>query len=220
MSVRVATQAEEMPRRARYLVPRDLPRRGQIVTACVVIAVLAHVLFAQLTLIIAVVFALTTKATRWRLSWLLVPVIVAAAWTLAVGLQAAAAGFADGPAKIAGYFGARGHQLGHAVHFTAAFSGSSSWLPRQLPLAILAGAAEASIIGWLNWLHTDERDMPLSRLGLVVAARRAVTRRAIRAGAIVTRDGSCLGLTAGSGPRVPLSGPEGSPCAARRSRTC
>ena len=208
MSVRVATQAEEMPRRARYLVPRDLPRRGQIVAACVVIAVLAHVLFAQLTLIIAVVFALTTKATRWRLSWLLVPVIVAAAWTLAVGLQAAAAGVADGPAKIAGYFGARGHQLGHAVHFTAAFSGSGSWLPRQLPLAILAGAAEAAIIGWLSWLHTDERDMPLSRPGLVVAARRAVTRRAIRAGAIVTRDGSCLGLTAGSGARVTLSWPE------------
>ena len=197
-----------MPRRARYLVPRDLPRRGQIVAACVVIAVLAHVLFAQLTLIIAVVFSLTTRATRWRLSWLLVPVIVAAAWTLAVGPRAAAAGFADGPAKIAGYLGARGHQLDHAVHFTPAFSGSRSWLPRQLPLAILAGAAEAAIIGWLSWLHTDEWDMPPSRPGLLVAARRAVTRRAIRAGGIVTRDGSCLGVTAGSGAKVTLSWPE------------
>ena len=197
-----------MPRRARYLVPRDLPRRGQIVAACVVIAVLAHVLFAQLTLIIAVVFALTTRATRWRLSWLLVPVIVAAAWTLAVGPRAAAAGFADGPARIAGYLGARGHQLDHAVHFTAAFSGSGSWLPRQLPLAILAGAAEAALIGWLSWLHTDEWDMPPSRPGLLVAARRAVTRRAIRAGGIVTRDGTCLGVTAGSGAKVTLSWPE------------
>ena len=41
-----------MPRRARYLVPRGLPRRGEILAACLVLAVLAHVLFAQLTLIL------------------------------------------------------------------------------------------------------------------------------------------------------------------------
>ena len=170
-----------------------------------VVAVLAHVLFAQLTMVLAVVFALTTRATRWRLSWLLVPVIVGVAWTLAVGLRAAAAGFADGPAKVAGYLGASGHQLDHVLHFTAAFSGIGSWLPRQLPLAILAGAAEAAIIGWLSWLHTDEVEHAAGPPGLLVAARRAATRRAIRAGGVVTRDGSCLGVAAGSGARVTLS---------------
>jgi hypothetical protein len=167
-------------------------------------AVLAHVLFAQLTIVLAAVFALTTRATRWRLSWLMVPFVVGVAWTLAVGPRAAAAGFTDGPAKVAAYLGASGHQLQHALHFSAAFSGIGSWLPRQLPLAILAGAAEAAIIGWLSWLHTDEVNMPSARPGLLVAARRAGTRRAIRVGGVVTRDGSCLGVAAGSGARVTL----------------
>jgi hypothetical protein len=208
MSARVATQAEQMPRRARYLVPKGLPRRSEFLAACVVVAVLAHVLFAQLTLVLAVLFVLITRATRWRLSWLIVPVVVAVAWTLAMGPRAAAAGFADGPAKVAGYLGASGHQLDHALHFTAAFAASRSWLPRQIPLAILAGAAEAAIIGWLSWLHTDEVNMPPARPGLLMAARRAATRRKIRAGGVVTRDGICLGVAAGSGARVTLPWPE------------
>jgi hypothetical protein len=205
MSVRVATQAEQLPRRARYLVSKDLPRRGEILAACVVVAVLGHLLFAQLTLVLAIAFSLTTRVTRWRLSWLLVPVLVAAAWTLAVGPRAAAAGFTAGPAQVTAYLGASGHQFDHALHFTGAFAASGSWLPRQLPLAIAAGAAEAAVVGWLSWLHTDEWDMPSARPGLLVAVRRAATRRAIRAGGVVTRDGSCLGLVAGSGAKVTLS---------------
>jgi hypothetical protein len=208
MSARVATQAEQMPRRARYLVPKGLPRRGEFLAACVVVVVLAHVLFAQLTIVLAVVFALTTRATRWRLSWLLVPVVTGVAWTLAAGPRAAAAGFADGSAKVAAYLGTSGHQLGHVLHFTGAFSGIGSWLPRQLPLAIVTGAAEAAIIGWLSWLHTDEVSMRPARPGLLVAVRRAAIRRAIRAGGVVTRDGSCLGVAAGSGSRITLSWPE------------
>ena len=169
-----------------------------------VVIVLAHVLFAQLTLVLALVFVLITRATRWRLSWLVVPVVVGVAWTLAVGPRAAAAGFAAGPAQVAGYLGASGHQLDHVLHFTGAFTGSGSWLPRQLPLAILTGAAEAAILCWLAWLHTDEVNMPSARPGLLVAARRAATRRVIRAGGVVTRDGSCLGVAAGSGARITL----------------
>jgi hypothetical protein len=204
MSARVATPAQQMPRRARYLVPKGLPRRGEFLAACVVVAVLAHVLFAQLTLVLAVVFALTTRATRWRLSWLVIPVVVGAAWTLAVGPRVAAAGFAAGPAQVIAYLGASGRQVDHVLHFTGAFTGIGSWLPRQLPLAILTGAAEAAILGWLAWLHTDEVNMPSARPGLLVAARRTATRRAIRAGGVVTRDGSCLGVAAGSGARITL----------------
>ena len=194
-----------MPRRARYLIPTGLPRRDEILAACVVLAVLAHVLFAQLTIILAAVFYLITKMTRWRLSWLAVPAAAGLAWTLAVGPRAAAAGFVAGPAQIADYLGASGHQADHLLHFTAAFTGIGSWLPRQLPLAILAGAAEAALAGWLSWLHTDEWNLPPARPGLIVAARRAATVRAIRAGGVVTRDGGCLGVTPGSGTRVTLS---------------
>jgi hypothetical protein len=205
MPAKVVTEAERMPRRARYLLPRGLPRRGEILGACVVLVVLAHVLFAQLTLILAAVFYLITKMTRWRLSWLTVPVVAAVAWTAAVGPRAAAAGFTDGPGRVMSYLGAHGHQVSHLLHFTAAFAGIASWLPRQLPLAIAAGAAEAALAGWLSWLHTDEWNVPAARAGLIVAARRAATVRAIRTGGVVTRDGGCLGVVAGSGARVALS---------------
>jgi GntR family transcriptional regulator len=205
MSARLATPAEQMPRRARYLVPEGLPRRGQILAACVVAIVLAHVLFAQLTLVLGVVFALTTRATRWRLSWLLVPLAAGAAWTLAAGPRSAAAGLTAGPDQVAAYLGASGLQVQHVLHFTGAFTGIGRWLPRQLPLAIVTGTAEAAVIGWLSWLHTDEASLPPARSGLLAAVRRAAVRRSIRAGGVVSRDGSCLGVTAGSGSRVTLS---------------
>jgi hypothetical protein len=194
-----------MPRRARYLVPRGLPRRDEILAVCVVVAVLLHVLFAQLTILLAAVFYLITKVTRWRLSWLTVPAAAGLVWTVAVGPRAAAAGFTAGPARIVDYLGASGHQADHLLHFTAAFTGIGTWLPRQLPLALLAGTAEAALAGWLSWLHTDEWDIRPARAGLIVAARRAATVRAIRAGGVVTRDGGCLGVAAGSGARVTLS---------------
>jgi hypothetical protein len=194
-----------MPRRARYLVPRGLPRRDEILAVCVVLVVLAHVLFAQLTILLAAAFHLITKATRWRLLWLTVPAAAGLAWTVAAGPRAALAGFTAGPAQIADYLGASGHQAGHLLHFTAAFAGIGSWLPRQLPLALVTGAAGAALAGWLSWLHTDEWDLRPARPGLIVAGRRAATVRAIRAGGVVTRDGACLGVAAGSGARVTLS---------------
>ncbi len=205
MPAEVVTEARQMPRRARYLLPRGLPRRGEILAACVVLAVLVHLLFAQLTMILAVAFYLITKMTRWRLSWLTIPAAAAVAWTAVAGPRAAAAGFGDGPARIVRYLGASGQQVSHLLHVTAAFAGISTWLPRQLPLAILAGAAEAAVAGWLSWLHTDEWNVPPSRPGLLVAARRAATARAIRGGGVVTREGGCLGVVAGSGARVALS---------------
>src|SRR5579859_6605153 len=164
-----------MPRRARYLVPRGLPRRDEIVAVCVVLIVVAHALFAQLTIVLAAVFYLITRTTRWRLSWLTAPAVAGLAWTAAAGPRAAAAGFAAGAAQIADYLGASGHQADHLLHFTAAFAGAGTWLPRQLPLAVVAGAAEAALAGWLTWLHTDERELPSARPGLIVAARRTLS---------------------------------------------
>ena len=84
----VVTEAEQMPRRARYLVPRGLPRRDEVLAVCVVAVVLVHVLFAQLTIVLAAVLYLITRVTRWRLSWLTVPAAAGLAWTAAVGPRA------------------------------------------------------------------------------------------------------------------------------------
>jgi len=46
-----------MPRRARHLIPTQLPRRGEVVAAFAVLVLLAHLLFAQLTFVLTVVFA-------------------------------------------------------------------------------------------------------------------------------------------------------------------
>jgi hypothetical protein len=205
MPAEVVTGAVRMPRRARYLVPRGLPRRGELIAACTVVVVAAHILFAQLTIVIAVLLYLTGKATRWHRSWLIAPAAVGAIWTLVVGPRAAAAGFTAGPARVAGYLGASGHQVSHALHIGAAFAGAGRWLPEQLPLALLAGVAEAALATWLSWLHTDEWNLPRPRPGLLVAIRRLALTRMIRAGGVVTRDGACLGIAPGSGGRVALS---------------
>jgi hypothetical protein len=144
-----------MPRRARHLIPTQLPRRGEVVAAFAVLVLLAHLLFAQLTFVLAVVFAAVSKTTRWRLWWLAVPVAAGLGWTLAIGPRAAAAGLAAGPAQILAYLGG-GHPLNRLPHPGGAFAGVGGWLPRQFPLALIAAAAEAAFVGWLDWVHTDE----------------------------------------------------------------
>jgi hypothetical protein len=195
-----------MPRRARHLIPTQLPRRGEVVAAFAVLVLLAHLLFAQLTLVLAAVFAAVSRTTRWRLWWLAAPAAAGLAWTLAIGPRAAGAGFAAGPAQILAYLG--GHPLDRLLHPHGAFAGAGGWLPRQFPLALIAAAAEAALVGWLDWMHTDEWAVRPRRPGALAAARGALARRAIRAGVVVTRDGCVLGVEPGSGARVVLCWPE------------
>lgn len=164
-----------------------------------IVLLLAHLVFAQLTFVLALLFVLTGKTTRWRLTWLILPAAAGLAWTLTIGPSAAAAGFAKGPAQILGYFGSHG-----LTHDGGAFANAGNWLPGQLPLALIAASAEAALAGWLDWLHTDEWAVPPARPGLAAAIRRAATARALRAGALVTRDGSSIGVEPATGARVSL----------------
>lgn len=190
-------------RRARHLIPAGLPRRGEVVAGGAVAIVVAHLLLAQLTLVLAVGFAVTGKVSRWRLSWLLAPAAAGLAWTLAIGPDKALAGFAAGPAGILWHLGG-GHRAGEAGQPFAGLGGIRDWLPRQFPVALLAGAAEAALAGWLDWLHTDVWAVPPPRPGLIAAARRAVAAHRIRSGAVVTRDGCALGVAASTGATVEL----------------
>ncbi len=80
-----------------------------------------------------------------------------------------------------------------------AFSGLGGLLPRQLPVALPLAAAEAAVASWLAWLHTDEWAVPPPRPGFVAALRTAVAARAVRSGAVVTRDGCALGVVPATG---------------------
>jgi hypothetical protein len=172
--------------------------------AFAVLVLLAHLLFAQLTFVLAVVFAGVSRASRWRLWWLAVPAAAGLAWILATGPRSAAAGFAAGPAQILGYFSGGGQPLGRLLHPHGAFAGVGGWLPRQFPIALIAAAAEAALVRWLDWVHTDEWAVAPPRPGLLAAARGALASRVIRAGAVVTRAGFVLGVAPASGARVEL----------------
>jgi hypothetical protein len=191
------------PRRARYLFPAGLPRRGEVIAGCAVAILLAHLLLAQLTLALAIVFVVIGKASRWRRGWLLVPATAGLAWTLALGPDHALAGFTTGPSSILWHL-TGGHLAGEAGHPFAGFANAQGWLPRQFPLALIAGAAEAALVGWLDWLHTDEWAVPTPRPGPVAAARRALSASVIRSGTVVTRDGCALGVMPSTGATAEL----------------
>lgn len=193
-----------MPRRARHLIPTQLPRRGEVIAACALVLLLAHLLFAQVSLILAIVFAGVSKASRWRVWWLAAPAAAGLAWVAAIGPRTAVAGFTAGPDQILAYLGG-GHPLSRLPDSRGAFAGAASWLPRQLPLALIVAAAEAALVGWLDWVHTDEWAVPPPRPGALAAARSALHRRAIHSGALVTRAGLALGVASASGARVELS---------------
>jgi hypothetical protein len=192
-----------MPRRARHLIPTDLPHRREVMAACAVLLVVAHLLLAQLTLVLVLAFIMIGQASRWRLWWLTVPAAAGVAWALLVGPGQAAAGFAAGSAHVLDYLGYEhlAQWLGHPL---AAFAAPGSWLPRQLPIALISGAAEAALIGWLSWLHTDELAVRPRRPGAVAAIRTALAVSLIRSGSVVTRDGCALGVAPATGAVVDL----------------
>jgi hypothetical protein len=208
-----------MPRRARHLIPTDLPRRGEVIAGFLLLFIVAHLLLAPLTMAIAAVFALVTRVTRWRLWWLAGPAAVGLLLVLLAGPRGAATGLAAGPEHVLRYLG--GGQLGARLPrlpdviagtlFTGTgadgptYSGLVHWVPGQLPLGLIAAAAEAVVIGWLAWLHTDEWAVPPARPGAVAALRTAIATRLIRAGAVLTRDGCALGTAAATGAVVSLS---------------
>ncbi len=200
----LAVAARE-PRRARYLISRDLPRRGEFIAALTGLVFLAHLLFAQLTMVLAIFFQIISRVSRWRPQWLAAPALAGLIWALAIGPAAALGGFADGPRRIAGYLAKTAHHPTNLVHLGAVFGGLGHWLPRQLPLALIAAAGEAAVAWWLRWLHTDEQELPPPRPGLVILAGRQLRAGSVRAGGVVTRDGACLGIVPRTGQRVAIS---------------
>jgi hypothetical protein len=198
--------AGSVPRRARQLIPAGLPHRRQVIAACAVFIFLAHLLLAQLTLAVALACAVITRLSGWRRQWLILPAATGLVLTLAVGPGRAAAGYAAWPAHVLGYLD-HGHLIVRLSHPLGAFAWTGNWLQAQLPIALIAGTAEAAMIGWLHWLRTDKRAGP-PRAGAIAAVRGAMAAHAIRAGAVVTRDGCALGIAAGTGAIAELRWPQ------------
>ena len=175
--------------------------------ACAVLLLAAHLLLAQLTLVLALSFMLTGRVSRWRLGWLVGPAAAGLIWALALGPGRAAAGFAAGPVHVLDYLGHRRLTAGLS-HPSGPFAGAGSWLPRQLPIALIAGAAEAALIGWLAGLRAGPSAALPRRPGAVAAVRTALAASLIRSGSVVTRNGCALGVAPTTGAVAELRWPE------------
>jgi hypothetical protein len=197
-----------MPRRARQPIPTSPAlRRRRVMAGCAVLLLLGHLLLAQLTLGLAMAFTVTGRVSRWRLWWLAGPAAAGLIWVLAIGPGPAAAGFAAGPAHVLGYLGRPDRPPGLSRP-SGPFAGAGSWLPGQLPIALIAGAAEAALVSWLGWRRTGQPTALPPRPGLLAAARCRLAAALIRAGGVVTRQGCALGVAPATGAVVELRWPE------------
>jgi hypothetical protein len=193
MPASATATADRDPRRARSLSPGDTPRRGELAAALAAAGLLAHLLLAQLTLMLAVALGLTGRVARWRPLWLAGPAAAGFLWVLAIGPGRALVGFTDGPRQVLGYLAGAAGQPVRVLHPARAFAGIGRWLPRQAPFALILAPAEAAIAAWLRARQAGDRGLPPPRPGLIVAARRLGTVAWVRSGGVVTRTGACLG---------------------------
>ena len=53
--------------------PRDAPHHGELIAVIALVLLLAHLLLAQLTLLLAAAMYVIDRVTRWRPEWLAVP---------------------------------------------------------------------------------------------------------------------------------------------------
>ena len=190
------------PRRARYLIPLDTPRRGEVLAALAVVAALAAALLAPVTLLLLVVFYTAGKISRWRPVWLAVPACCGAVWLLAAGPGTAVAAFGAAMSSVAAVLS----RLLTDQPVLASLPGAEVHdLAGQFPVALIVAAAAAAFAWWVRWLHTDEWDLPATRPGLVNFCRRQLTAASVRSGSIVTRDGACLGVDRVTGGPAALS---------------
>ncbi len=198
MPASATAAAQRDPRRARSLGPGGTPQRGELVAALVLLGLLAHLLLAQLTLLLAVALDLTSRAARWRPLWLAAPAAAGCLWVLAIGPGRALAGFTAGPYQVLGYLARAAGQPARVLHPARAFAGAGHWLPRQVPLALILASAEAALTWWLRGRRAGARGLP-PRPGLIVALRRQLTVAWVRSGGVVSRAGACLGADARTG---------------------
>ena len=119
--------APQRARRARYLIPLGTPRRREVLAALAVLGVLVGLLFAPVTLGLAVVFHAIGKITRWRPVWLAVPAACGVVWVLAIGPAAALGGFLAAPRAVMALLAGVATDPARLAHLGTASTGSVRW---------------------------------------------------------------------------------------------
>ena len=189
--------------RSPQVAPRDAPHHGELIAVASLVLLLAHLLLAQLTLLLTAAMYVIDRVTRWRPEWLAAPAGAGLVWALAIGPSRAVTDFTAGPRHVLSYLGGIGGHPGHLLHLSDAYAGLGHWLPEQFPLALILASAETFGLSWLQRRLGGGRPW---RAGLIVTARRRTTAAALRSGAgVVTRDGCCVGVDVATGRPAAIS---------------
>lgn len=195
----LASSAERMP--ARLRLAHQASTRTQLAAGAAVAALLAQVLLAQLTLALLICFMIIGRLSRWRPLWLAVPAAAGLSWVLTIGLRPALGGYLAGADRVISYLTGSGPLLLRLAHLPAAFASWPRWLPGQLPIALLAAAAQAACLKALSGADPREQHRP----GIVIAVRRRYLAAMIRRGEVATSDGGCVGVDGHTGRRAAIS---------------
>jgi hypothetical protein len=205
MHAAVPTAPDRAPRRARYLIPRDTPRRAEVLAALTIAALLASLLLAALTVMLAAALHTVSKLSRWRPAWLAAPAAGGVIWALAAGPAAALAGFGAEPAAVASVLSRVAADPATVGRLALLPTVIGRGLAGEFPVAFILAPGLAAVAWWLDRLHTNEWDMPVPRPGLASLCHRKLTAAFVRSGRMVTREGVCLGPDRVTGRPVNLS---------------
>jgi hypothetical protein len=199
MSAAQLPARQRAPRRARYLIPPGTPRRREVLAVLSLLALLTGLLFAQVTLGLAVAFHATGKITRWRPAWLAVAAAAGLVWILALGPGTALAGLTAAPRAVLALLTRLVSDPVRLAHLGSLPARPVGWFPGQFPAGLILAAGVAAVAWWLDWLHTDEWRLPGPRPGLAACGRRRLTAAFIRSGGVLSRTGASLGVVPGTG---------------------
>jgi hypothetical protein len=178
-------------------------RRGDLAAGLAAAAIVGQLLFAQVTLLGAMILVAIGRVSRWRPHWLAVSALAGVIWLVEVGPARAVAAYADGSRRLAVYVVESAAHPGRLAHPAVVLAGAATWLPRQLPLALLAACGEAGLVLWLGWWRraSNWRWRP----GPILACRCRLLAGTLSAGDTVTGDGFALGLVLDDGSLASVS---------------
>ena len=140
---------QRTPRRARYLLPRETPRRAEVLAVLTLVLLIAGALFAPVTVVVAAVCHVVSKASRWRAWWLAAPAACGLGWALAA---CRAHRLRRWPPRGCGAAVRGGDHAVPASRLATVPHVIVPRLPGQCPLALVAGAGVAAIGRWLAGL--------------------------------------------------------------------
>jgi hypothetical protein len=192
--------SEDMRSQLAHLRPQ-VSARANLAAGIAILALLAQLLLAQLTLLITIVLVAADRLARWRPAWLAIPGALGVAWVLSAGVRHALTGYLAGAGQVIGQLGEPGPALARLARLSAALHGWQRWLPGQAPVALAAGAAQAAMVTRVPGPGSRAG----YRAGLAVLARRAYAAAAIRRGETATAAGGCVGVDRATGRAAEVS---------------